>query len=233
MNKQPIGIIGAMQVEIDTLAAALENAKTETVGGLNFTAGELDGTPVVLTVCGIGKVFAAMAAQTLILRYGVRAIINTGVAGTLTDRLSIGDIAIAENVVQHDMDTSAVGDPVGLISGLNQVYMAADANLAARIAAVIDGMGIRRAVGTIASGDVFVADSSKKTYIRDTFGAIACEMEGASIGQVCTVNGIPFAVIRAISDGGNEDAAMDYPTFVKIAAAKSAAVVRKAVNEMR
>lgn len=233
MSKQPVGIIGAMQVEIDTLAAALENAKTETAGSLTFICGELEGTPVVLTVCGIGKVFAAMAAQTLILRYGVRAVINTGVAGTLTDRLSIGDIAIAEKVVQHDMDTSAIGDPVGLISGLNQVYMAADAELCARIAAVIDGMGIRRAAGTVASGDVFVADSAKKAYIRDTFGAIACEMEGAAIGQVCTVNKIPFAVIRAISDGGNEEASMDYPTFVKIAAAKSADVVRSTVREMK
>lgn len=226
MNKQPIGIIGAMQVEIDTLAAALENREVEIAGGLTFIKGILDGMPVVLSVCGVGKVFAAMAAQAMILKYDVRAIINTGVAGTLTDKLSIGDLAIAENVVQHDMDTSPIGDPVGLISGLNLVRMPADGDLRARITAVLAEMEIRYVVGTIASGDQFVADSEKKTYIRDTFGAIACEMEGAAIGQVCTVNQIPFAVIRAISDGGNEEAAMDYPTFVKIAAAKSAEVVR-------
>ena len=226
MNKQPIGIIGAMQVEIDTLAAALENRTVEIAGGLTFIKGILDGVPVVLSVCGVGKVFAAMAAQTMILRYDVRAVINTGVAGTLTDKLSIGDLAIAENVVEHDMDTSPIGDPVGLISGLNLVQMPADAVLCEKITAVLDGMAIRYAVGTVASGDQFVADSEKKSYIRDTFGAIACEMEGAAIGQVCTVNQIPFAVIRAISDGGNEDAVMDFPTFVKIAAAKSAGVVR-------
>ncbi len=226
MNKQPIGIIGAMQVEIDTLAAALENRTVEIAGGLTFIKGILDGVPVVLSVCGVGKVFAAMAAQTMILRYDVRAVINTGVAGTLTDKLSIGDLAIAENVVEHDMDTSPIGDPVGLISGLNLVKMPADAVLCEKITAVLDGMAIRYAVGTVASGDQFVADSEKKSYIRDTFGAIACEMEGAAIGQVCTVNQVPFAVIRAISDGGNEDAVMDFPTFVKIAAAKSAEVVR-------
>jgi adenosylhomocysteine nucleosidase len=161
----------------------------------------------------------------MILRYGVRAIINTGVAGTLTDALSIGDVAVAESVVQHDMDTSAIGDPVGLISGLNVVYMKADEALSARITEVIENMDVRCLRGVIASGDVFVAESAKKAYIKDTFGAIACEMEGAAIGQVCTANGIPFAVIRAISDGGNEDASMDYPTFVKIAAKKSADAV--------
>ncbi len=226
MNKQPVGIIGAMSVEIEALKAALADPVTETVGGLTFTKGTLEGVSVVLAVCGVGKVFAAMAAQTMIIHYGVRAVINTGVAGTLSDALSIGDIALAENVVQHDMDTSPIGDPVGLISGLNLVYMPADAALADTIADVIGGMGIRCVRGTVASGDVFVADSGKKTYIRDTFGAVACEMEGAAIGQVCTVNRIPFAVIRAISDGGNEEATMDYPTFVQIAAAKSAAVVR-------
>ncbi len=232
MNKQPIGIIGAMSVEIEALKAALADPVTEEAGGLRFTRGTLEGVPAVLTVCGVGKVFAAMAAQTMILRYGVRAVINTGVAGTLTDALSVGDIAIAENVVQHDMDTSPIGDPVGLISGLNLVYMPADAAFADTVAAVIGGMDIRCVRGTIASGDVFVADSGKKSYIRDTFGAIACEMEGAAIGQVCTVNKVPFAVIRAISDGGNEEATMDYPTFVKIAAAKSADVVRGVLRGM-
>ncbi len=227
MNKGPVGIIGAMQVEIETLAAALENGKEERVGGLTFRTGELSGVPVVLTVCGIGKVFAAMAAQTMILRYGVSAVINTGVAGTLTDRLSIGNVALADRVVQHDMDTSAVGDPVGLISGLNQVYMSTDEDLTAKIAAVFAGMDVPYLTGTVASGDVFVAATEKKTYIRDTFGAVACEMEGAAIGQVCTVNAVPFAVVRAISDGGDEESSMDYPTFVKMAAATSAEVLKK------
>ena len=158
--------------------------------------------------------------------YGVDAIINTGVAGTLSGELSIGDIAVAADVVQHDMDTSPLGDPVGLISGLNIVHMQTNSALADAVVSAIDRLGGKSLRGTIATGDVFVADAAKKAYIRDTFGAIACEMEGGAIGQVCTVNEVPFVIIRAISDGGNEESPMDYPTFVKMAAARSAAVVQ-------
>ncbi len=224
-NRGPVGIIGAMQVEIEALKSALTDKKEEKIGALTFWTGTLRGVPVVLTVCGIGKVFAAMAAQSMILCYGARAIVNTGVAGTLTDELSIGQVALADRVVQHDMDTSAIGDPVGLISGLNMVYMPTDKGLTEQIATALTEEGIPYVTGTVASGDVFVAEKEKKTYIRDTFSAIACEMEGAAIGQVCTANGVPFAVIRAISDGGNEEAKMDYPTFVQVAAQKSARVV--------
>ena len=225
-NFNKIGIIGAMRVEIDALAAAMENPKTETISGIEFRSGILCGREAVLAVCGVGKVFAALCAQTMILRYGVDAIINTGVAGTLSGELSIGDIAVAADVVQHDMDTSPLGDPVGLISGLNIVHMKTNSALADAVVNAIDRLGGKSLRGTIATGDVFVADAAKKAYIRDTFGAIACEMEGGAIGQVCTVNEVPFVIIRAISDGGNEESPMDYPTFVKMAAARSAAVVQ-------
>ena len=225
-NFKKIGIIGAMRVEIEALAAAMENPKTETISGIEFRSGILCGREAVLAVCGVGKVFAALCAQTMILRYGVDAVINTGVAGTLSGELSIGDIAVAADVVQHDMDTSPLGDPVGLISGLNIVHMQTNPALADAVVNAIDRLGGKSLRGTIATGDVFVADAAKKEYIRDTFGAIACEMEGGAIGQVCTVNEVPFVIIRAISDGGNEDSPMDYPTFVKMAAARSAAVVQ-------
>ena len=122
-NYNRIGIIGAMRVEIEALAAAMENPKTEVISGIEFRSGILCGREAVLAVCGVGKVFAALCAQTMILRCGVDAVINTGVAGTLSGELSIGDIAVAADVVQHDMDTSPLGDPVGLISGLNIVHM--------------------------------------------------------------------------------------------------------------
>lgn len=229
-NVKKIGIIGAMRVEIEALAAAMENPKTETISGIEFRSGILCGREAVLAVCGVGKVFAALCAQTMILRYGVDAVINTGVAGTLSGELSIGDIAVAADVVQHDMDTSPLGDPVGLISGLNIVHMQTNPALADAVVNAIDRLGGKSLRGTIATGDVFVADAAKKEYIRDTFGAIACEMEGGAIGQVCTVNEVPFVIIRAISDGGNEDSPMDYPTFVKMAAARSAAVVQAVLS---
>lgn len=232
MNKERTGIIGAMRVEIEALAAALTNAQTEEISGIVFHTGELDGHPVVLAVCGVGKVFAALCAQTMILRFGVSAILNTGVAGTLTDELSVGDIAVAADVVEHDMDTSPLGDPPGLISGLNLVHMPADGALRAAVTAALDACGGKYRTGTIASGDVFVADAARKAAIRERFGAIACEMEGAAVGQVCTVNRVPFAVIRAISDGGDEGASVDYPTFVKMAASRSASVVRAALARL-
>ena len=232
MKNEIIGIIGAMRVEMEALAAALENKKTEVVSDIEFHTGSLHGHDVVLAVCGVGKVFAAMCAQTMILRFGATKIINTGVAGTLSDKLSVCDIAVSDDVVQHDMDTSPLGDPVGLISGLNIVHMPSDAALADAVCAAIEKTGGNWLRGTIASGDVFGADAAKKTYIRDNFGAIACEMEGAAIGHVCTVNHVPFVVIRAISDGGNEDSPMDYPTVVKIAAARSAEVVQCLLRDM-
>ena len=234
MNKKfnKIGIIGAMGVEIEALAAAMENVQSETFGRITLLSGSLCGQQVVLAKCGVGKVFAAMCAQTMILHCGVDAIINTGVAGTLSDQLSIGDIAVAADVVQHDMDTSPLGDPVGLISGLDIVHMPADPALADAITEAIAEAGGKCLRGTIASGDQFIADAAKKTFIRDTFGAIACEMEGAAVGQAACANGIPFAVIRAISDGGNEESPMDYPTFVKMAAARSAAVVKAVLTRL-
>ena len=232
MTDKRIGIIGAMRVEIEALAAALTEPQTEKISGIVFHTGTLDGRPVVLAVCGVGKVFAALCAQTMILRFGVSAILNTGVAGTLTDRLSVGDIAVASDVVEHDMDTSPLGDPPGLISGLNLIHMPADGTLCAAVTAALDAAGGKYLCGTIASGDVFVADAARKALIRERFGAIACEMEGAAIGQVCTVNRVPFAVIRAISDGGDEDASMDYPSFVKMAASRSASVVHAALARL-
>lgn len=177
-------------------------------------------------VCGIGKVFAAMCAQTMILLYSPDRIINTGVAGSLSTKLNIGDIAVSDFVVEHDMDTSPLGDPVGMISGINIVDIPADGELADKICAAAEGVGgIRCVKGKIASGDCFVNSAKKKKYISETFGAIACEMEGAAIGHVCYVNKVPFCVIRAISDAADGSSHMDYSKFTALAAKNSAAVM--------
>lgn len=225
------GMIAAMQAEADPLIEAMQDAERETVSGVTFTRGTLCGKSVVLAVCGIGKVFAALCAQTMILRFAPRCVINTGVAGSLDRSLAIGELVIAEQVVQHDMDTSPLGDPVGLLSGINRVFLPGDAALGERLrrAAAPDGFPCR--LGTIASGDQFVADDRKKQYIRETFGAVACEMEGAAIGQVCYVNRVPFAVVRAISDDASGQAQMAYPAFMKLAAARSAALLRRMLEQ--
>lgn len=220
-----IGIIGAMSCETEALVGMLENASSERISGVLYSRGKLFGRDTVIATCGVGKVFAAICAQTMILRYSPDIIINTGVAGTLTDRLSVCDIAVSSDVVQHDMDTSAIGDPVGLLSGINMIKIPADSELCDYVLKEAEALGLKAISGTIASGDIFVADGGKKTYIRDTFSAVSCEMEGASIGHVCYVNSVPFVVIRSISDGGDDNAAMSFDKFVGIAAENSVKLV--------
>ena len=148
-----IGIIGAMSVEVDALKAKIENAERNTFSGIEFVSGTLGDQSVVVAQCGIGKVFAAICAQTMILKYGVKKIINTGVAGTLCDKIGILDFAISGAVVQHDMDTTAIGDAPGLISGINVVDISASTALVAATENSAKELGFPCLVGTIASGD--------------------------------------------------------------------------------
>lgn len=214
-----VGIIGAMKIEVDALCDMMQDTTVEKIAGIAFHRGTLCGRSVVVAQCGIGKVFAAMCAQVMILTYAPAVIVNTGVAGTLTDKLSIGQVAIADRLVQHDMDTTPLGDPAGLISGINKVYFPADSKASACLADCVAAEGVPHATGTIASGDQFIGKQSQKDFIKTTFeNVVACEMEGASIAHVCYMNATPCAVLRAISDGGDDDAAMDYPTFCAHAA---------------
>jgi adenosylhomocysteine nucleosidase len=220
-----IGIIGAMSAEVEALKAKIENTKTERISGAEFVSGRLSGKDVVVAQCGIGKVFAAICAQTMILRYGATTLINTGVAGTLSDKIGILDFAISSGVVQHDMDTTAIGDAPGLISGINIVEIPAASSLCDVAVSTAIEQGNRAIAGIVASGDQFINNASRKTFIRDTFGAVCCEMEGAAIGQVCYVNGVDFVIIRCISGNASGEAEMEYPEMVKIAAVKSQQLV--------
>ena len=220
-----IGIIAAMQKEMDNIAANMDGAVKEKVSGIEFISGKVNGCDVVCAVCGIGKVFAAMCTEAMIIKYSPELIINTGVGGTLTRELGIGDVAVSSAVCQHDMDTTALGDEPGLISGINKVYFDADAAAAGEIEAIAAEMGIKTYRGTIASGDRFVASAAEKERITSTFGAISCEMEGAAVGHVCFVNEVPFVIIRAISDDADGGACENYGEFAAASAAKSASLV--------
>ena len=227
-----IGIIGAMSVEVDALKAKIENAEKHVFSGIEFVSGMLGDQSVVVAQCGIGKVFAAICAQTMILKYGVKKIINTGVAGTLCDKIGILDFAISGAVVQHDMDTTAIGDAPGLISGINVVDISASPALVAATESSAKELGFSCLVGTIASGDQFINNAAKKAFIRDTFGAIACEMEGAAIGHVCFVAGVEFVIIRCISDNASGEAELEYPEMVKRAAVRSEALVEALLEKI-
>ena len=222
---ETVGIIAAMKVEADGIKAKIESAKCETVSGIEFVFGKLGKKTVVVAQCGVGKVFAALCTEAMILRYSPDCIINTGVAGALDPELSILDIVVADHVVQHDMDTSALGDPVGMISGINMIGIPADSRICSALCEGVRATGAKVLSGTVASGDQFIGDSETKAKIHSVFGAASCEMEGAAVGHVCYVNGVPFGVIRAISDGGDDDAKMDFPTFAAKAAEISTAAV--------
>ena len=220
-----IGIIGAMQTEVELLISKIQSPETKTISGIDFVSGKLCDKDVVVAKCGIGKVFAALCAQTMILEFGVKLLINTGVAGAISNELDIGDVAISDYVVQHDMDTTAIGDPIGLISGINVVKIAADDNISSALCRAAEKCGAKYLVGTVASGDTFISSRERKNTIGTTFDAVVCEMEGAAIGQVCYVNDIPFCVIRAVSDKADGSSSMDYMTFVGFAAEKNANIV--------
>lgn len=221
-----IGVIGAMHIEVETIKSLMENKTAEKIGGVEFVKGTLHGREIVIAVCGIGKVAAAMCTQIMILKYSPDCIINTGVGGSLSTSLAIGDIAVAESLVQHDMDTSPLGDPVGLISGLNLVNIPADKRVAEVLLKGIETLeNVKGMTGVIASGDQFIASDEKKKFITDNFGAIVCEMEGASIAQVCFSNGVPFGVVRAVSDCADGSSHMDYGEFLPVAAANAAKLI--------
>lgn len=225
IKKVQVGIIGAMKPETDGLIAMMTDKEEVTLGGICFTYGALCKKSVVISTCGVGKVFAAMAAQAMILGFSPDVIINTGVAGTLTDKIKIGGTVVATDVVQHDMDTSALGDPVGLISGINIVSIPCAKPLVDLLSDCVRSLSVPCLCGRVASGDQFICTAEQKSRITSTFGAVACEMEGAAIGQVCYVNGVDFCVLRSISDGGDEDSPFDYPKFVEEAAKRSISVI--------
>lgn len=221
-----IGIIGAMRIEVETIKSLMEIEEKQTVSGVEYVKGTLHGKDIVVAVCGIGKVAAAMCTQTMILKFSPDFIINTGVGGSLSNKLNICDIAIAESLVQHDMDTSPLGDPVGLISGINIINIPADKKVISLLEKAVESLeNIKAVKGIIASGDQFIASAEKKKFITENFDAIVCEMEGASIAQVCYTNGIPFGVVRAVSDCADGSSHMDYGEFLPIAAANAAKII--------
>lgn len=219
-----VGIIGAMDIEVQGIAAELEACRTERVGGIEFHVGSLRGKSVAVAKCGIGKVFAALCTEAMIVKYAPRLIVNTGVAGAIGDGVAQGDVVVAKSLVQHDMDTSVFGDPLGFISGIGRVFFESDERAAGILLSAAEELGIKAVGGTVATGDCFISSPADKLRLRELFAASACEMEGGAVAQVAFANQTPFAVIRAISDGADEGTAMSYENFLPVAAARSRAL---------
>lgn len=221
-----VGFICAMDCELDAVTKLFDSLSVKKIGSLDFYCGSIYGIETVAAKCGVGKVFAAICAQTMILSFAPDLIINTGVAGNLSKNLRIGDIALSSAVIQHDMDTSPLGDPMGLISGINKIEIESDESSALVMQSCLSDIKINSEIGVIASGDQFVASSEKKEFIKESFGAISCEMEGAAVGQVCYVNGVRFLVVRALSDDADGASPDDFPAYcVKVSENSSRAIL--------
>ena len=219
-----IGIIGAMDIEVDILKSRMEGAKTFCASGIEFISGTLFGKDAVVAKCGVGKVNAALCTEAMIMKFSPDLIINTGIAGSLSKKLSVLDVVIAKSVVQHDFEISVFGYPKGKIPGLDAVEIPADHAISLALEGIVKGFGVNCTLGVIASGDQFISEEEKKEQIAREFSALACEMEGASIGHVCRLNKVPFAVIRAISDSV-DGGGMDYDEFAEKAARLSSKIV--------
>lgn len=228
-----LGIIGAMTVEVETLKGQMTDMNVSEKAGMTFYEGVLEGLPVVVVVCGVGKVNAAMCVQVLCDMYQVTHIVNTGVAGSLDAALDIGDFVISTKAIYHDFDCQCLGYAVGQVPGLSTHYFPADeelAELAYQAAEEVHSGHVRK--GIVASGDQFVSAGAQKNTIIQNTAAICTEMEGAAIAHCAWRNNIPFVVIRAISDKADDSAEMDYPTFEAIAAKRSSEVTRLLAKKM-
>lgn len=228
-----VAIIGAMEEEVVLLQAKLENKDVKVIKNLEVYTGLLNGKEVAVVKCGIGKVNAALCTQMLIDNFDIESVINTGVAGGLNPTLGIGDIVISKKAVQHDFNTVMLGDPVGYISrmGMKDCYFPADEKLIkSAMLAAEELENIKYVVGTVASGDQFIAAKEAKDKIKKNFDADCAEMEGAAIAHACYVNNVPFVIIRAISDNADESADMSFEEFTHLAAKNSTIMIEKMIS---
>jgi adenosylhomocysteine nucleosidase len=221
----PTAIVGAMEEEVARLRAAIVAPRAARSGPFEWVAGELEGVPVLLAECGIGKVNASALTQAL-LEAGAVRIVFTGVAGAVDPRLRVGDVVIGVDAVQHDVDVTGLGYAPGEVPGSGRVW-ASDPELCEAAAAAAEELGDGGVMrGRVASGDVFVTDQALVERLRSEFGATCAEMEGGAVAQVCARWGVPFVIIRSISDNADHSAQVDFRSFTKVAARRSEAVVR-------
>lgn len=229
-----LGIIGAMTVEVETLKDNLENMTTVQKAGMIFCQGQLEGLDVVVVQCGVGKVNAALCVQILCDCFGVTHVVNTGVAGSLDARLDIGDFVISRDAMYHDFDCSPMGYTVGQVPGMAVHAYPADEKLVRLAFETAQSIHPSHThIGRVASGDQFVSSGEVKEKIIATTGAMCTEMEGTAIAHAAWRNGVPFVVIRAISDKADDSAEMDYPTFETIAAKRCAAVTQALAKRLK
>ena len=224
-----IGIICALSIEVEELTKLLSNKQENTYAKMKYISGTINGKEVVMTECGIGKVNAAMSTQVMIDKYNPDVIINSGIAGSVSKELKIGDIVISKDCVQHDFDGTQMGDPKGLIqyNDETRIDIPVSQDVAQKLfEACKDIENTNVKIARIATGDIFVADKAMRQSVADEFDAVACEMEGGAVAQVCYRNEVPCAVLRCISDDFDENDFMDFMEFRFLAADKSMTAIK-------
>ena len=228
-KKKKIGVIGAMEEEVEALRAKLENPEKLTKASMDFYSGTMNGHEVVIVRSGIGKVNAGICTQILADLFQVDVVINTGIAGSLRAEINIGDIVISTDAVQHDMDATGFGYKPGVIPRMETSCFKADPDL---VAAAKEACA--KAVPEVrAFTDQFISDRAVKNRISQQFGGMCTEMEGAAIAQAAYLNKIPFVVLRAISDKADDSAVVDYPAFEKQAIRHSVALVENFISRVK
>lgn len=210
-----LGIIGAMDEEVAKIKEHMEQVEERTIASMDFLKGTVKGHPVVVVRSGIGKVNAAICTQILVDVYSVDAVVNTGIAGSLNADINIGDIVLSTDALEHDMDAVAFGYPVGQIPRMDTLSFTADEKLRKIAKETCERVNPDVSVfeGRVVSGDQFISDKAKKEWLVKNFAGYCTEMEGAAIAHAAYLNGIPFLIIRAISDKADDSASVDYPAF--------------------
>ena len=229
-----IGIIGAMEEEVAVLKQEMDIEETVDYASMRFCKGTLCGKNVVIVRSGIGKVNAAICAQVLVDRFNVDILINTGIAGSLDAAIDIGDMVISTDLVEHDMDATIFGDPLGQVPRMDTFSFPAAASLIEKAVAANEEANpdIKTFTGRIVSGDQFVSSAEVKEKLVKNFGGKCTEMEGAAIAHAAYLNKISCVIIRAISDKADNSATMDYPTFEKKAIEHSVRLVRNLLSRI-
>ncbi|WP_026526229.1 5'-methylthioadenosine/adenosylhomocysteine nucleosidase [Butyrivibrio sp. VCD2006] len=233
MSKK-IGIIGAMEIEVESLKKEMTVSRTLTKANMEFNEGKLGNTDVVVVKSGICKVNAALCVQILVDDFKVTHVINTGAAGSLDAKIDIGDFVVSTDVVYHDVDATVFGYKKGEIPQTGRLEFLADKWMIENIkkAAATAGITGKLWDGRVCSGDQFISESYVKDGIKAEFDGLCCEMEGAGIAQACFLNNIPFVILRAISDKADGSDIMDYPEFEKKAAADCAALTESFIKDL-
>ena len=223
-----IGIIGAMEEEVAALKEAMNMEEAVEYASMQFCKGELCGKQVVVVRSGIGKVNAGICAQILADKFNVDILINTGIAGSLDAAIDIGDMVVSTDLVEHDMDATIFGDPLGQVPRMDTFAFPADKELVEKAVEANREANpdIQTFTGRIVSGDQFVSSSEVKEKLVKNFGAKCTEMEGAAIAHAAYLNHISCVIIRAISDKADNSATMDYPTFEKQAIKHSIRLIK-------